>query len=130
MLSGVCVGTNNLNAAAKFYDAVLATIGMNCVLAESHERGYAGVDGKITLFVIAPYNRQRATFGNGTQIMFYAPDTAAVRAFHSTALRSGGSDEGLPGPRDYHPDYYGAYVRDPDGNKLNVSINIEGKSPI
>jgi len=125
MLSGVCVGTNNLAASGEFYDAVLATIGMSCVLSQSLEKGYAGKDGKITLFLIVPYNKQPATFGNGTQIMFYAPDTDAVRAFHSTALKYGGSDEGLPGPRDYHPDYYGAYVRDLDGNKLNVSISLE-----
>lgn len=128
MLSGVCIGTNDLSAAGEFYDAVLATIGMSCVLSEPRERGYAGPDGRITLFLVVPYNEQAATYGNGTQIMFYAPDTNAVRAFHSTALRYGGSDEGLPGPRDYHPDYFGAYVRDLDGNKLNVSLSLEDKS--
>lgn len=130
MLSGVCIGTNDLSAAGVFYDAVLATIGMSCVLSESRERGYAGADGRITLFLVVPYNEQRATFGNGTQIMFYAPDAAKVRAFHSMALHCGGSDEGLPGARDYHPDYYGAYVRDLDGNKLNVSVSLEGASDI
>lgn len=128
MLSGVCIGTNDLSAAGEFYDAVLATIGMRCVLSESDERGYAGADGRITLFLVVPYNKQRATFGNGTQVMFYAPDAEAVRSFHSTALRCGGSDEGLPGPRHYHPDYYGAYVRDRDGNKLNVSISLEDQA--
>ncbi len=125
MLSGVCVGTNNINDAAKFYDAVLATIGMACVLTDPNERGYAGKDGRITLFVITPYNQDPATFGNGTQVMFYAADKMAVRAFYDTALRFGGTDEGAPGPRGYHPDYYGAYVRDPDGNKLNVSVSLE-----
>ena len=125
MLSGVCIGTNNIDAAAEFYDAVLATIGMTCVLSETDERGYAGADGRITLFVVTPYNEQPATFGNGTQIMFYAADDAAVRAFHATAIRYGGTDEGLPGPRQYHPDYYGAYVRDLDGNKLNISLSLE-----
>lgn len=124
MLSGVCVGTNDLPAAGAFYDAVLATIGMRCVLSEPRERGYAGPDGRITLFLVVPYNGKRATNGNGTQIMFYAPDADAVRAFHSVALECGGTDEGLPGPRSYHPDYYGAYVRDLDGNKLNVSVSL------
>lgn len=128
MLSGVCIGSNDLVVAGEFYDAVLATIGMRCVLSVAGERGYAGADGRITLFVVVPYNGRKATFGNGTQVMFYAPDAEAVRAFHSTAVRCGGSDEGLPGPRDYHPDYYGAYVRDPDGNKLNVSISLEDTS--
>lgn len=128
MLSGICIGTNDLSAAGEFYDAVLATIGMSCVLSESRERGYADADGRITLFLVVPYNEQKATFGNGTQVMFYAPDAEAVRAFHSMALRCGGSDEGLPGPRNYHPDYYGAYVRDLDGNKLNVSLSLEDTS--
>ena len=113
-----------MTAAGRFYDAVLATIGMRCVLSEPHERGYAGADGRIGLFVVTPYDGRPATAGNGTQIMFYAPDTDAVGAFHATALDVGGTDEGRPGPRDYHPRYYGAYVRDPDGNKLNVSVDI------
>lgn len=125
MLSGVCIGTNDLSAAGDFYDAVLATIGMRCVLEEPSERGYAGADGRITLFLVVPYNEEPATFGNGTQIMFYAPDADAVRAFHTTALRHGGIDEGMPGPRHYHPDYFGAYARDLDGNKLNVSVSLE-----
>ena len=125
MLSGVCIGTNDIKSASVFYDAVLASIGMTCVLSEPNERGYAQADGQITVFVIVPYNEQDATVGNGSQVMFYAPDQAAVRAFYDTALRCGGTDEGAPGPRDYHPDYYGAYVRDLDGNKLNVSVRIE-----
>lgn len=126
MLSGICIGTNDLPAAAAFYDAVLATIAMTCALDEPRERGYAGADGRITLFVLAPFDGQPATHGNGTQTMFYAPDAAAVRAFHAAALRLGGTDEGAPGPRAYHRDYYGAYVRDLDGNKLNVSISLDG----
>ena len=127
MLSGVCIGTNDLSSSGAFYDAVLATIGMACVLSEPRERGYAGDDGRITLFLVRPYNGEKATFGNGTQVMFYAPDAMAVRAFYAAALANGGQDEGSPGPRGYHPDYYGAYVRDPDGNKLNVSVSLVGK---
>jgi len=104
MLSGVCIGTNNIKV------------------------GYAGVDGKITLFILTPFNKEPASFGNGTQVMFYAPDIAAVDAFYNTALQNGGTDEGAPGPRDYHPNYYGAYVRDLDGNKLNVSIDLESST--
>lgn len=125
MLSGVCIGTNDLVAAGEFYDEVLATIGMKCAMFDANERGYAGADGRITLFVVVPFNEQQATFGNGTQVMFYAPDAEAVRVFHATALRCGGTNEGAPGPRHYHPDYYGAYVRDLDGNKLNVSVSLE-----
>ncbi len=127
MLSGVCIGTNDLSSSGEFYDAVLATIGMKCVLSEPCERGYAGEDGRITIFLILPYNREKATFGNGSQVMLYAQDASAVRAFYMAALACGGQDEGPPGPRSYHPDYYGAYVRDIDGNKLNVSVSLESK---
>ncbi|AOW12792.1 hypothetical protein LPB72_17490 [Hydrogenophaga crassostreae] len=123
MLSGVCVGTNNMAAAGIFYDAVLATLGMRCVAADAQERAYAGQNGKASFFVLQPFNGQKATFGNGTQVMFAAPDAEAVKAFHAAVLRCGGSDEGLPGPRNYSPDYYGAYGRDLDGNKLNVSVS-------
>ncbi|MDF2371603.1 MAG: VOC family protein [Rhizobiaceae bacterium] len=125
MLSGVCIGTNDIEAAGEFYDAVLATIGMTCVLSEPTERGYAGPDGRITLFVVTPFDEQPASSGNGTQIMFYAPNSDGVEAFHGTAMTCGGTDEGAPGPRHYHPAYYGAYVRDLDGNKLNISVEIE-----
>lgn len=125
MLSGVCIGTNDITVATQFYDSVLGTIGMQRVLTEPRECGYAGADGCITVFLIVPYNDQPATFGNGSQFMFYAPDAKAVRAFHAAALRCGGTDEGQPGPRNYHPDYYGTYVRDLDGNKLNVSVSLE-----
>ena len=125
MLSGVCIGTNDIAHSTAFYDAVLKTLGMMRVLTEEYERGYAGWDGKITVFVISPYNGQAATFGNGTQFMFHSADKEGVDAFHATAVSHGGTDEGAPGPRDYHPNYYGAYVRDPDGNKLNVSISLD-----
>lgn len=124
MLSGVCIGTNDMAKAAGFYDAVFATIGMTPAFKGDHERGYAEADGRVTVFVVTPYNNKPATFGNGTQFIFHAPDKDGVHAFHSAALNNGGTDEGAPGPRDYHPDYYGAYVRDPDGNKLHISISL------
>ncbi|MCV2402508.1 VOC family protein [Marinomonas sp. C2222] len=127
MLSGVCIGTNDLAAAGDFYDAVLATIGIQCVFSDSHEKGYAGEDGKITFYVLTPFNGDKASFGNGTQVMFYAPDKETVRTFHRAAIQNGGTDEGAPGPRNYHPDYYGAYVRDLDGNKLNISVEIKNR---
>ena len=122
MLSGVCIGTNNIASATVFYDKVLATIGMKRLVTEEHELGYADANGKVTVFIVNPYNEQPATFGNGTQVMFYADDEAGVKAFYDTALANGGTDEGVPGPRNYSANYYGAYVRDADGNKLHVAV--------
>ena len=82
---------------------------------------YQGGDDPFMLVVCKPLNQEPATYGNGTHVAFLAPSHAAVDAFHAAALAEGGQDEGAPGPRPhYHKDYYGAYVRDPDGNKLQA----------
>ena len=124
MLSGVCVGCNDLGAAGLFYDKVLGTLGMQRVVNGEHELGYSGSDGHVSVWVVTPFNDKPATYGNGTQLMFFAADQEVVKAFHAAALSEGGSDEGLPGPRDYREGYYGAYVRDRDGNKLHVAIRL------
>ncbi|MEJ6398773.1 VOC family protein [Yoonia sp. 208BN28-4] len=124
MLTGICLGTNDLAKAGQFYDVVLGTIGMRCKYEEPHERGYAGNDGVVSVWIVSPFNEKPATYGNGTQVIFEAADKAAVDAFYAAALANGGTDEGPPGPRSYHPDYYGAYMRDHDGNKLHVAIPV------
>lgn len=122
MLSAVCLGSNDLARAAKFYDPVMATIGMERLVSETHELGYGRSGSNPILWVVSPYNEEPATFGNGTQVIFSTQDAETVAAFHATALSQGGIDEGAPGPRDYVPGYYGAYCRDLDGNKLHVSV--------
>ena len=87
------------------------------------DKGYAGYalapETTPHFWVMLPLNGEPATVGNGVTIAFEAPDRPAVDRFHAAALAHGGTDEGAPGLRPhYHPDYYGAYVRDPDGNKL------------
>ena len=73
------------------------------------------------LFIGPAFDGAPATNGNGTHIAFIAKTRAAVDAFYAAALENGGSDEGPPGLRPhYHPAYYGAYVRDPDGNKIQA----------
>ena len=68
-----------------------------------------------------PENGQPARAGNGIMVGLHADSEAQVQAFHAAALANGGTDEGAPGLRpQYAPDYFGAYVRDPEGNKLHV----------
>ncbi len=122
MLSGVCIGTNDLEKAGQFYDAVLATIGMSRAVETPEEVGYAANDGVVTFFVLKPFDKNPASSGNGTQVMFYAQDKDAVHKFHDAVIEHGGRDEGAPGPRSYSEGYYGAYARDIDGNKLHVAI--------
>ena len=74
-------------------------------------------------WVQTPQDGGRASVGNGTHIGFVAPDKDAVHAFHAAALAAGGTDDGAPGPRpDYGEPYYGCFVRDLDGHKLEAAF--------
>lgn len=124
MYSHVTVGTNDYARAKAFYDAVLAPLGLRCI-HDSAEEGAAGwaldPDRAPHFWLVRPFDRQAATVGNGVTVAFEAPDRATVDAVHAAALAAGAQDEGAPGLRThYHPDYYGAYFRDLDGNKLCV----------
>lgn len=73
------------------------------------------------IYIYTPYDGQAATWGNGTHIAFQAETRSNVDAFYQAAMKNGGADEGAPGLREaYGPNYYAAYVRDPDGNKLQA----------
>lgn len=120
MLAAVCLGTNDLTRAGQFYDKVFGTIGMQRLVADDVEIGYGKSSGKPCFWVLLPFNKKAASYGNGTQIIFSAADAQAVDQFYQVALEQGGSDEGAPGLREYAAGYYGAYCRDPDGNKLHV----------
>ena len=118
MFSHVTVGTNDLAKAGAFYDAVFEALGMSRGFEGETFISYGERSGG-RFFVMSPFNGEPATVGNGVHAAFRAADRVSVDAFHAAALANGGSDEGAPGLRpNYHADYYGAYVRDPDGNKL------------
>jgi catechol 2,3-dioxygenase-like lactoylglutathione lyase family enzyme len=122
MFSHVTIGTDNMNRAMRFYDAVLGTVGFTRHRTAKIAIGYAPRDFvgvNAPFWVVRPYDKAPAAPGNGPMVAFEAATRAAVDSFHAAALAAGGSDEGPPGLRaHYHPNYYGAYVRDPDGNKL------------
>jgi catechol 2,3-dioxygenase-like lactoylglutathione lyase family enzyme len=128
MFTYVYLGTNDLERATRFYDAAMASLGLRrCVTNDPEwDRISAGwgtyEDGgvrELALWVGKPFDQRAATTGNGTMVAFKARSWKEVDEFHAAALASGGSSEGAPGLRPhYGPDFYAAYVRDPDGNKL------------
>jgi catechol 2,3-dioxygenase-like lactoylglutathione lyase family enzyme len=128
MLTYVYLGTNDLLRAIAFYDATLATLGMQrCITGDSDWDGISAGWGtyeddgarELGVWIGKPFDQQPASIGNGTMVAFRANSWEAVDNFHAAALSHGGSSEGAPGLRlHYHPDFYAAYVRDPDGNKL------------
>jgi catechol 2,3-dioxygenase-like lactoylglutathione lyase family enzyme len=120
MYSHTTLGTNDWEKAKPFWHAVMAALG-HAVLFE-HPAGIAyGEPTGAKIFIGPTFDQKPAQGGNGVHIAFIAKDRKAVDTFHAAALANGGIDEGAPGPRPhYHPNYYGAYVRDPDGNKLQA----------
>ena len=122
MLHHVSVGVVDVERAAKFYDAVLRTLGYSRVM---DFLPYAVAYGEAAprFGVQLPHNRQTPSAGNGSHVSFVARSTDAVDAFFRTALENGAIDNGPPGPRpDYGPDYYGAFVIDPDGNRIEATL--------
>lgn len=124
MFSHIQIGARDLPAMIEFYDTVLAALGLIRMPAED-DGGPAGAGWQAAgkpwpqFFVQLPFNGLPATWGNGTQISFAANTQQQVQAAWEAAIAMGGLDEGAPGLRpQYAADYYGAYCRDPEGNKL------------
>ncbi len=110
---GLKVG--NLDASVRFYQAALSALGHE--LASRDEDGAGlGPPGAPALWLY----RSKSP-GRGTHVAFSAPDRAAVDRFHAQGLKAGGSDNGKPGLRsDYSPQYYAAFLIDPDGNNVEA----------
>ncbi|MCF8481632.1 MAG: VOC family protein [Rhodospirillum sp.] len=124
MFSHIMLGTNDFARALAFYLPLCSRLGLEEYLREDEHPWVAWrVPGspRPLFMVSAPFNGEPATVGNGQMVAFLADDRETVRACHALALEYGGWDEGAPGLRpEYHARYYGAYFRDPDGNKLCV----------
>jgi catechol 2,3-dioxygenase-like lactoylglutathione lyase family enzyme len=121
MLLYTTLGTADLPRAVRFYDAVLGVLG-HARLPDWAD-GWAGwgqdYDHGFSFCLCPPFDGQPASTGNGAMLAFRAESAAQVRAFHAAGLAHGGRDEGAPGTRDaYGPQFYVAYLRDPDGHKL------------
>jgi len=124
MLSHVYVGVIDFQRAFAFYSAVMEVLGFPLKFSEPEKMwaGWKPANADRPLFLIGhPYSGGNAAPGNGQMIALLAPSRAAVDNCHKVALTNGGRSEGPPGLRPkYHPNYYGAYFRDLDGNKICV----------
>ena len=123
MIGFVMIGTNNLDKATKFYDSLLNTIDLQRVVTNKKYAGYALKDkpDDVEFYVTNPVNKEKATFGNGTQISFLINSKDLVNSFYNVGIKLGGKDEGAPGIRS--GDYY-CYFRDLDGNKICAFTKI------
>ncbi|MFP5195105.1 VOC family protein [Alcaligenes faecalis] len=126
MFSHITVGSCDLARAGRFYDAVLTPLGLirRMVTPDGGPAALCWVAPDALLprfYVYSPLDGEPASVGNGSMVAFLASSVEAVQAAHAAGLEQGGKDEGAPGPRPhYGHGYYGAYLRDPDGNKVHL----------
>ena len=122
MLSHTTLGVTDVQGARRFYDPLFQALGLVLKFADDRWAGWKHPDADRPLFIVTrPFDGSPASAGNGQMLALLSPSRAIVDQCHSLAIAHGGSDEGKPGLRpQYHPHYYGAYFRDPDGNKLCV----------
>jgi catechol 2,3-dioxygenase-like lactoylglutathione lyase family enzyme len=139
MIGWILLGTNDVERAGRFYDALLGEIGANRVEEIGNENSihWRAPSGEVTLGVHVPLDGRPATRGNGSMIALAVNDSEEVDALYAKALELGAKDEGPPGPRGtrerYRGDevitvvqFYGAYLRDLDGNKLLFYVRGTG----
>jgi len=121
MLGYIMVGTNDLEKACAFYDAILGELGAKRNMEGPDFVAWSSGDGTTSFCVTKPADGNPACIGNGCMTALTAPDHATVDKVHALALELGGKDEGPVGPRsEFDPNFYAGYFRDLDGNKLNV----------
>ena len=120
-LSHVSLGTNRFNEAVAFYDAVLATLGIRRVVDVSEHQAIAYGRAFPEFWIQRPHDGQPAQTANGVHVAFLAESNAQVDAFHQAALAHGARCDGPPGQRPHYGDeYYGCFVRDLDGHKIEA----------
>ncbi len=126
IVSHLSVGTNDFDRAIKFYDTVLATLGCRRVMNHPGAVAY----GKLfpEFWVQTPIDGKVASVGNGSHVGFVARNEREVHEFFQAAVEAGAAPDGDPGPRpEYSDAYYGCFVRDLDGNKIEATYWDESK---
>ncbi len=120
IMSHVSVGASNFERAVAFYDKVLATIGARRLM--EHPGAVAFGKQYPEFWVQRPLDGAAASPGNGIHFGFFASSKEQVQEFYRVALEEGGRDNGPPGPRPHYGEpYYGCFVLDPEGNKIEAT---------
>jgi predicted lactoylglutathione lyase len=125
MIGYVTLGTNDLQRAAKFYDALLAELGGKRFMEYETFIAWATSPGSPGIGLTKPFDGNAASVGNGVMVALAAKDPAQVDRIYKKAIELGAKDEGPAGPRG--DGFYAGYFRDPDGNKLNAFCMTAGK---
>ena len=125
MIGYVMVGTNNLDQSIKFYDELLEVLDLERTEKDEVCAGYSqkNSNGKIEFYVTKPFNKEKATVGNGSQISFQTSSRELVDKFHDVGIKLGGTSEGTGGERPEGSGVYYSYIRDLDGNKICAFTN-------
>lgn len=118
MIGYVTLGTRDLARAATFYDALVAELGGQRMMENDQFIAWVGPNNSPGIGITYPFDGQPATVGNGVMVALEVTSAAEVDRIYAKAIALGASDEGAPGQRS--PEFYAAYFRDLDGNKLNV----------
>lgn len=125
MIGYVMVGTNDLNRSIKFYDELFKVIGLKRTDTDDVCAGYTtiGGSGSIEFYITKPFNKEKATFGNGAQVSFVVGNRNIVNKFHEVGIKLGAQSEGSGGERPEGSGVYYSYIRDFDGNKICAFTN-------
>ena len=122
ILNHVSIAVSDADRSLPFYDAVLGTIGAKRLMEDPGAVAYGKMFPEFWVHP-TPFDGGKAEIANGVHFSFFASSIEQVKAFYDVALANGGSDDGAPGPRpDYGEPYYGCFVRDPDGHKLEATF--------
>lgn len=127
MIDHVSIGVRDLAASARFYETVLATIGLTMLVERI---GTVGFGKTYPEFWLNARPNGPATVGDiGAHVCLRAREREAVEKFHAAALTAGATDDGAPGYRpEYSERYFAAFVRDPDGNRIEVVTFVDSAS--
>ena len=118
MIGYVMVGTNDMDKAATFYDALLAELGGSRMMDEETFIAWTNGAGQPAVSICKPHDGMEATVGNGVMVALACDKPETVDRVYKKAIELGAKDEGAAGPRG--DSFYAGYFRDPDGNKLNA----------